>query len=737
MKLNGLCFWALALLSGALFVSCSSKPERFELQSENLTQYVNPMVGTDVHGHTFPGAVMPFGMVQLSPDTRLDGWDGCSAYHFEDSVVYGFSHTHLSGTGCSDYGDVLLMPMCGKYSTNNAEYSSKFSHQTEVAEPGYYAVKLEESNIDVELTVSPRVGIHRYKFNNQGKRYIVLDLEHRDIVLEAGIRKAGDNRYTGVRRSQAWAADQHLFFAMDFSADVSLVEPQYSFEDTALFNPGKAIYVFEVQNDSIEEVLVKVAISQVDEQGAVKNLDAEIPDWDFDKVRQNASEAWNKELNKIIVKGGSDEQKKVFYTAMYHACIQPCLAQDVDGRYRGTDLKIHSVNDFTYYTVFSLWDTYRAAHPLYTITQQNRTVDFIKTFLAQYSQGGRLPMWELSSNYTKCMIGYHAIPPMVDAYVKNIRCKDLESLELEAMNSAATANELGKRYFMKYGFMSVNDEHESVSKNLEYGFDDWCIAQFAHLQGDEEMYREYMIRSQAYKHIFNAECGLMCPRQNGAWKDKFDPKEVDFNFTEANSWQYSFYVPHDIFGFIDLMGGNDKFEAKLDALFTETSETFGKDQKDISGMIGQYAHGNEPSHHIAYLYNYCGKPAKTQKLVRQIMDEMYNSTPAGNCGNEDCGQMSAWYVLSAMGFYPVNPANAVFDLGSPIFDTIQITLDNGKKCLIVTHNNSSENMYVESMELNGKPYSKSYINYSDIADGGRFDFYMTSNADNGFGQQPE
>ncbi len=718
-----------------VLISCNKAPEHFNLPEENLVQYVNPMVGTDVHGHTFPGAVLPFGMVQLSPDTRLDGWDGCSGYHFTDSVIYGFTHTHLSGTGCSDYGDVLLMPMCGKYSTDNKEYSSRFSHDTEIAEAGYYAVNLTDDNIDVELTVTPRVGVHKYKFNNQGKRYIVLDLEHRDLVLEAGLRKRDKNCYTGVRRSQAWAENQHLYFAMEFSTDVSIVTPEFDWESDSLYNTGKAIYVFEVQDENLSEVLVKVAISQVDEEGAYKNLTTEMPAWDFDAVRKSATEIWNKELNKIIVKGGSEEQRKVFYTAMYHACIQPNLAQDVDKRYRGTDLKIHSSEDFTYYTVFSLWDTYRGAHPLYTLTQQNRTVDFIKTFLAQYSQGGYLPMWELSSNETRCMIGYHAVPPIVDAYAKGIKCKNLDNLALEAMHSAATYDELGKRDYDKHGFLSVNEEHESVSKTLEYGYDDWCIAQFAKQLGNEKMYKDYMIRSQAYKHILNTDLGFMCPRQNGAWKEKFDPKEVDFNFTEANSWQYSFYVPHDVHTFIELMGGNAAFEAKLDELFTAESQTYGKDLKDISGMIGQYAHGNEPSHHIAYLYNYCGKPAKAQKLVRYIMAEMYNSSPAGNCGNEDCGQMSAWYVLSSMGFYPVNPANGVFDIGSPIFDTVQITLDNGKKCLFVMHDNSEENMYVSKVEINGKEYTKSYFNYSDIANGSRFDIYMTSNAENGFGTQ--
>lgn len=723
-------WFCVIIVVGIAFFSCQTF-NAIDLQEEDLTQYVNPFVGTDGHGHTFPGAVMPFGMVQLSPDTRLTGWDGCSAYHYSDSIVYGFSHTHLSGTGCSDYGDVLLMPMCGHYSISNQAddsnaYPSKFSHQDEIAEPGYYAVQLQDENIHVELTVSPRVGMHQYTFQAAGKRYVVLDLEHRDVVLEAGLRQVSQTRFTGLRHSHAWADKQFLFFAMDFSSPVKIAN--YHLQQDSLFEPEKPVFVFEVLDTTIQVLKIKVALSQVSEQGAIGNLEKEIPDWNFEQVKANARQVWNKELNKIIVKGGTEEQRKIFYTSLYHAFIHPTLAQDVDGSYRGTDLQTHATDQFTYYTVFSLWDTYRAAHPLYTIVQQEKTADFVKTFLCQYQQGGQLPMWELSSNETKCMIGYHAVPPIVDAYNKGLIDTSLQQLALEAMIASATCDELGKKEYEKFGFLPIEAEHESVSKTLEYAYDDWCIAQLANSIGNKKVYQEYLIRAQSYKHLFDKESSCMRPRRNGAWKEDFDPSEVDNNFTEANAWQYSFYVPQDMNTFIGLMGGNKTFEAKLDALFAADEQTHGRHQVDITGLIGQYAHGNEPSHHIAYLYNYCGKPAKTQKLVRQIMEEMYQATPAGCCGNEDCGQMSAWYVLSAMGFYPVNPANGIFDMGSPIFDTIVITLDNGKKCSIVAHNNSKENLYIEKMKVNGKNYKYAYIDYKTIADGGRIDCYMTDDS---------
>jgi len=730
-----------------LFFKTYNKFEIYQLQN-----YVNPIIGTDAHGHTFPGATMPFGMVQLSPDTRLTGWDGCSAYHYSDSIIYGFSHTHLSGTGCSDYGDILLMPMCGKYSllndTNvlyneNKEfmfpYSSGFSHNTEFSSPGFYSVHLNEPDIDVSLTVTERTGMHKYAFNKNGQAYIILDLKHRDMVLDAWVKQISPTRLVGMRKSKAWAEEQYVFFAIDFNTEISVVEdwsdPQKSDYNSKKYCGDNLVLALRAEKRDIDEILVKVALSPVSVEGAIKNMEKENPGWDFNKIKDNAAEEWNKELSRIIVKGSSDDDIKTFYTALYHTMIHPNIYQDVDGRYRGTDLKIHNSESFTNYTVFSLWDTYRATHPLYTIIQQKRTLDFIKTFLDMYQKGGKLPMWELASNYTGCMIGYHSIPPIVDAYLKGIRDFDTD-LALKAIISTAETDELGKKDYIKYGFIPIESEHESISKTLEYAYDDWCIAQFAKALGKNEIYKTYLIRSQAYKNILDTNTGFMRPRYNNAWKTPFDAKEVDFNFTEANSWQYSFYVPHDISGFIEMIGGKDVFEQKLDSLFKVSSETYGKDIKDISGMIGQYAHGNEPSHHIAYLYNYIGKAWKTQELVREIMTKLYYNAPDGLCGNEDCGQMSAWYVFSSLGFYPVNPANGIYDIGSPIFDTAIIQLESGKRFSIIAYNNSKENIYVQNLKLNGKVYNKTYIKHSDIIKGGTLEFFMGATPNKSFGSMP-
>jgi predicted alpha-1,2-mannosidase len=724
-----------------------------EFKIYQLVNYVNPLIGTDAHGHTFPGATMPFGMVQLSPDTRLSGWDGCSAYHYSDSVIYGFSHTHLSGTGCSDYGDILLMPMCGKYSLLNDTgvlfnankdflfpYSSKFSHNNELSSPGFYSVHLNEPDVDVSLTVTERTGMHKYDFNSSGQRYIILDLEHRDVVLDAWIQQLSPTRLVGMRKSKAWAEEQYVFFAIDFNTEISVVEdwsdPQKSDYDSKKYCGDNLVLALRAEKRDIDEILVKVALSPVSVEGAIKNMEKENPGWDFNKIKDNAAEAWNKELSRIIVKGSSDDDIKTFYTALYHTMIHPNIYQDVDGKYRGTDLHIHDSEQFTNYTVFSLWDTYRATHPLFTIIQQKRTLDFIKTFLDMYQKGGKLPMWELASNYTGCMIGYHSVPPIVDAYLKGIRDFDTD-LALEAMILTAETDELGKKDYIKYGFIPIESEHESVSKTLEYAFDDWCIAQFAKTLDQKDIYKTYLIRSQAYKHLLDQGTGFMRPRYNNAWKKPFDPKEVDFNFTEANSWQYSFYVPHDIKGFINMIGGNTSFEQKLDSLFNVSSETYGKDLKDISGMIGQYAHGNEPSHHITYMYNYINKPWKTQELVRKIMTELYLNTPDGLCGNEDCGQMSAWYIFSALGFYPINPANGIYDIGSPLFDTAMIQLENGKMFTIISYNNSQENIYVQNLKLNGKDYNKTYIKHSDILNGSTLEFFMGASPNKSFGTSDE
>jgi len=714
---------------------------------EPRSELVDPFIGTDFHGHTHPAATMPFGMVQLGPDTRLDGWDGCSAFHYSDSIIYGFSHTHLSGTGCSDYGDILLLPVTSiNPKPSGYSYFSKFSHKNEKASPGYYSVKLDDSGVQAELTVSNRVGFHKYKFPNAQERFVLLDIAHRDEVIETYVRQISETRLVGLRRSKAWADDQILYFVMDFSEPISIAdyESDISYmsgdkivtEEELLNYAGtekaklEQVYtgknnriILKPRENSSDELLIKVGLSAVSEEGAINNLEAEIPEWDFEKVKNNAKQEWDTELSKIRVYGASNEEQRIFYTALYHTFSAPNLYSDADGAFRGTDGNVHLKSDHDTYTVFSLWDTYRGAHPLYTIVQEKRTLDFVKTFLDQYLYGGMLPVWELSACETGCMIGYHSVPVIVDAYFKGISDFDTE-LALKAMVSAATTDELGKKEFAEYGYLPLDLEHESVSKGLEYAFDDWCIAMFAKETGNDKVYEQFIERSQYYKNIFNPENGFMQARLNGAWQTPFDPREVNYNFTEANSWQYSFYVPHDILTFIEMHGGNEKFAAKLDLMFSEDSKTSGNQQADITGLIGQYAHGNEPSHHMAYLYNYCGQPWKTQKTVRQIMAELYTDKPDGLCGNEDCGQMSAWYVLSALGFYPVNPASGIYDLGSPVFDTAVIQLENKRNFTIIAHNNSSENIYVQKVKLNGVGYNKTYITHKNIMNGGTLEFFM-------------
>jgi hypothetical protein len=471
-------------------------------------------------------------------------------------------------------------------------------------------------------------------------------------------------------------------------------------------------------------------------EGARKNLDTEITDWDFDRIKQRAKEAWNSELQKICVDGGTVKQKTTFYTAMYHSYLVPNLFMDVDGQYRGRDFKIHKPEGFEYYTVFSLWDTFRGEHPFFTITQQKRTLDFIKTMISQYEQGGRLPVWELAANETECMIGYHSIPVIVDAYMKGIRDFDAEKA-FEAIKFSAELDHYGLKSYKEFGYIPVEDEAESVSKTLEYAYDDWCIAIMAKELGKMEDYKKYIERAQSYKNIFDPSTGFMRAKMNGRWFEPFNPKEVNFNFTEANSWQYSFFVPQDITGLVQMVGGNEKFIERLDKLFSESSETTGREQSDISGLIGQYAHGNEPSHHMAYLYNYVGQPWKTQQRTRQIMDELYTDKPDGLCGNEDCGQMSAWYVLSAMGFYPITPGDQTYSIGSPLFEKVTLNLENGKTFKVITKTNSLVNKYIQSAKLNGSDYSKTYITHSDIMNGGELFLEMGPEPDMTWGNKDQ
>ncbi len=735
------CFALAAFGISTNLLFAQSKNKSSVSGKADYTRYVNPFVGTGGHGHTYPGATTPFGMVQLSPDTRLDGWDGCSGYHYSDSVIYGFSHTHLSGVGVSDYGDILFMPMVGEPQFVNAPqsnlkkaavsgYASAFRHSTEKAHPGYYAVRLDDDGIDVELTATPRTGLHKYTFPATKQATIILDLLHRDKVLASSVKIVGNNRLEGFRRSDAWARDQHVYFVAEFSKP--FVASGIAVNDTLQVPlreaDGKNLKAFvRFETKANEAIIVKVGISAVSIEGARKNLEAELKDGNFEHARSAAQAAWNKELRKIEVSGGSEEQMRTFYTSLYHAMSAPNLFSDIDGSYRGLDGRIHTASKHTEYTIFSLWDTFRAAHPLYTIIDQKRTKDFINTFLTHYEQGGRLPVWELAANETDCMIGYHSVSVIADAAAKGIaedgRGFDMEKA-LEAMKYSATLKHFGLEAYQKQGFIAVEDEAESVSKTLEYSYDDWCIAVMAKQLNKESDYKTYIQRAQYYKNMFDPETTFMRGRQNGGWFAPFDPREVNFNYTEGNSWHYSFFAPQDIQGLARLLGGYDKLEAKIDALFSADPRTTGREQADITGLIGQYAQGNEPSHNMAYLYNYVRKPWKTQALVRHILDSLYTSKPDGLPGNEDCGQMSAWYVLSALGFYQVTPGLPFYTIGTPLFKEARINLENGKTFIIKAPAVSAKNLYIQSASLGGKPHTQSYLKHEDLMRGGTLEFAM-------------
>ncbi|TAL69875.1 MAG: glycoside hydrolase family 92 protein [Bacteroidetes bacterium] len=694
----------------------------------NLISYVDPFIGTGGHGHTYPGVSMPFGFVQLSPDTRLSGWNAASGYHYNDSIIYGFSHTHLSGTGLSDYCDILMMPTTGNLEFENKNYSSHFKKLNEYAEPGYYSVLLDKYNIRVELTATLRTGMHKYTFPQNSNANILLDLVHRDTVIDSQIEVLNDSIVVGYRRSKGWAKDQKLYYVIIFSKP--FIKYTLAKNDKVNINANflngkniKAIFTFNTNKDSV--IYVRVGLSGVDIDGAMKNLKSESQNKSFDEIRQKAGDEWEKNLEKIIVEGGTEEQKTNFYTALYHSMLAPNIYSDIDGRYRGRDNKIHQAENFDYYTVFSLWDTYRAEHPLLTLIDQKRTNDFVNTFLRQYSEGGLLPVWELSSNETNTMIGYHSVPVIVDAYMKGIRNYDVK-LAFDAMRHSADDGHLGHETYIKNHYINCNEDEESVSKTLEYSYDDWCIALMAKSLNDEIEYKRFIKRAQSYKYLFDYKTGFLRPRYESRWYVPFTPSEVSKHFTEANCWQYNFHVLQDIQTYITMMGGKQEFELKLNEFFNSKEKITGNKPSDITGFIGQYAQANEPDHHVAYLYDYNGKPWMTQKYVRKILAEFYSKNPEGLIGNDDCGQMSAWYVFSAMGFYPVCPGNNEYAIGTPLFPKVTINLENGKKFIIRAKDVSSSNIYIQSAKLNGENYTKCYIRHEDIISGGIIEFVMGS-----------
>jgi putative alpha-1,2-mannosidase len=725
-------------------------------KKKDYTPYVDPFIGTGAHGHTYPGAVAPFGMVQLSPDTRLEGWDGCSGYHYTDTVVYGFSHTHLSGTGIADYCDILFMPTTGQPQFKNTAYSSPFKKKNESASPGYYKTHLDKYNIDVELTATTRAGMHLYEYPSGQPANIIIDLQHRDEVLNSWVEIINDHEIRGYRESKSWAADQHVYFYAKFSKPfkASGIAINDQLQEGLKKAEGKNLKLY-IQFDNPGEVISKVGISAVSAEGALKNLNAEMPDFDFKKTLKSAKTAWINALAKIEVEGGAPAmetrqqaadmaaigsgqqpgkkvapvdygkiRRTIFYTALYHSMISPNIYSDVDGQYRGMDQKIHTAEGFDYYTVFSLWDTFRTEHPLLTLIDRKRTLDFIKSFLAIYDQQKLLPIWSLASNETYCMIGNHSIPVIVDAYIKGIRDFDAEKA-FAAMKASVNRDQFGLKSYKTHGLVLADDEKESVSKTLEYAFDDWCIAQMAKMLNKWPDYAEYMQRSQYWKNVHNKDNGFMQAITNGAWFKPFAPTDVNDNYVEGNAWQYTFLVPQDVNGLIGRMGGKEKFAAKLDELFTTSAKLTGKETSDITGLIGQYAHGNEPSHHMAYLFNFTDDADKTQFFINKILTEQYTNRPEGLAGNDDCGQMSAWYVMTCLGIYNIAPGQQQFQIGLPQFEKAVINLENGKKFTVLNAGSSVErnNIYLQGLSLNKKTYNKIYLDYSDIANGGEFEVY--------------
>lgn len=729
MKQTKLFFCLLIITLSA----CSVKQSK-----SDYTLLVDPMIGTGGHGHTFPGATVPFGMVQISPDTRWENWDGSSGYHYSDKTIMGFSQTHLSGTGAPEYCDVLFMPTVGKIqmlpgneNDTRTGYRSAFSHNNEKASPGYYSVLLDDYNVTAEMTATTRSSMQRYTFPESESSNIIIDLKNRDFVLESNIEIISDTEIQGLRKSRRWAKEQFVYFYAKFS------KPFHScgiaINDTLVGGKNKAegknIRAFvQFTTKENEKILVKVGISAVDVDGAKKNLETENPDWDFQQTKAAAKKKWNDFLSRIEVVGGTEKQRRIFYSGLYHSAIAPNIFMDVDRRYRGVDHQIHKAEGFDNYTVFSLWDTFRANMPLYSIIDPARYKEWIKTFLEMYRIGGRLPQWELAGNYTGVMIGYHTHSVILDGFVKGILDFD-SGLAFEAMKKRVE----NIHYFNDLGFIPADKVGGSVSMTMEYAYNEWAVAHMAKLLNKEDDFQDYIYRAQFYKNLFDSSNGFMRPKNaDGTWILPFDPAEGSEHFVEGNSYQYSLFAPQDVNGLIGLIGGDEKFIAWMDTLFTKQSE-HDETAIDATGLIGQYAHGNEPSHHMAYLYNYAGAPWKTQAIVRQIMDTMYDDKPNGLSGNEDCGQMSAWYILSAMGFYPVCPGTPEYVIGSPIFDKVILHLENGKDFTVKANNVSAVNKYIQSVKMNGVEYTKSWFTHNDILNGSELSFEMGSTPNKSWG----
>ncbi len=727
-----------------LSLACLSAP----LYSSGPIDSVDPLIGTGGHGHTFIGASVPFGAIQPGPNNIYKGWDWSSGYHYSDPIIKGFSHLHLSGTGCTDLGDILVMPNTGEIKTmqgsdnNPAQgYISLYDRRTQIARPNYYAVTLSDYNIKAELSASERVAIHRYTFP-QKKGHIIIDLENgnSDRATDTYITQIDNNTIGGYRHSSGWANDQRVFFVLTAEQSFDNLT-LYHRDDKLAESKGKGPSMKAVisYDNLTKPVIIKVGISPVSMENAKKNISDEMPGWNLESIAEQGAAKWNKELGTIVAESKSPEVKRIFYTALYHTMIAPVLFNDSNGQYRGTDKTVYDNPGFDNYSIFSLWDTYRAEHPLLTIIQPHRVNNMVQSMLKIYKQQGYLPVWHLLGNETWTMVGYHAVPVIADAYLKGYNGFDPEEA-FEAVKTTAMNDRAGVKYIKEIGYIPAEKEGESVAKAMEYAIDDACIALMAKKMGKQTDYEYFTQRANAYTKYFDKETTFMRGiTSDGKWREPFDPiasKHRSDDYCEGNAWQYNWLVPQDPEGLISLFDSEEAFVNKLDKLFTMSSSLGQGASSDISGLIGQYAHGNEPSHHIAYLYAYAGQQWKTAQYVRRIMKELYKDTEDGLCGNEDCGQMSAWYVLSAMGFYQVHPASGIYVIGSPALDRAEIRIPGKPNTFtIIANNNSDSNIYINSIKYNGKPYGKSFITHDMILSGGILELEMSSTPNKAFAEK--
>ena len=711
------------------------------ISAQNLTRWVNPFIGTgavqsSLSGNNYPGATVPFGMVQLSPDTReAPDWAQASGYDYNDSIIYGFSHTRLSGTGASDFIDILLFPPISD------KRKSTFTHQHEQARPGYYQVLLKDEKIQAELTASVHVGVHRYTCSDGDQLKLWLDLDHsankgswNRRIIQSQLRMVSPTVVEGYRIITGWAKLRKIYFHLEFSQPIlsnQLYDGNRMYENTPVINGTELRGLFCFDKKWNKELICKVALSPVSIENARLNMATEVPGWDFEYIARAAETSWEKELKKIIIQG-TDLQKKIFYTALYHTMVQPNTMSDVNGEYMASDYVTRSVaKGEVHYSTFSLWDTFRAAHPLYTLIHTHRIPDFVKSMMRQYDYYGYLPVWQLWGQDNYCMIGNHSIPVIVDAVLKGVAGVDEEKAYEAVFNSSIVSHPNSPfEVWEKYGYMPENIQTQSVSITLEQAFDDWCVAQLAKRLGKEKDYNHFMKRSAFYRNLFNSKTGFFQPKNDkGEWIEPFDPYKYGANggypFTEGNAWQYFWYIPQNIPDLISLTGGNKAFVAKLDTFFTVSYQS-GALNDNASGFVGQYAHGNEPSHHVAYLYACAGEPWKTQKYVAYIMNELYNDSSSGYAGNDDCGEMSAWYVFGALGFYPVNPVSGEYVIGTPMLEEAVIQLPDRKTFTVKAPRKEDNEVYICSMKLNGEKYTKNYITHQDIMKGGILEFVMTA-----------